>query len=249
MNKLNQILLFILILLLTGGFFLYKEYERVKVDLKVSNQNNKALNDTIRVEKNKLNQYESSKQILITRNQELKDLNKDLFKEYKKIEGRVYQLQKSINKINNLLGETNSEGKKINDTTFLVKWSKDTTFNKENYRLLSGETTLLVKNDSLISSKHILTKDQIQFNLITGLREKDDKLEIFISSDYPNLVPEKIDGAIIDPKNHPLLKSFNKKDRFVLGIGIGYGFNVNQNGIIRIGPNIGINLGYRLFSF
>ena len=91
----------------------------------------------------------------------------------------------------------------------------------------------------------LLSKDDIKFNLITGLREKDGKVEIFARSDYPNLTITDLEGAIIDPKNHPVLKQFTKQKRW--GVGPYFGIGIGTD--LKFIPQIGVGITFSLIKF
>ena len=93
--------------------------------------------------------------------------------------------------------------------------------------------------------KTYISKDEIQFSLITGLKEKDGNIEIFVRSTYPGFYVSKIDGAIIDPKKHPVLKNLNKTKRWGVGpyIGVGVGSN------LKVTPQIGLGIQYSIIKF
>jgi len=86
--------------------------------------------------------------------------------------------------------------------------------------------------------------DEIGFSLVTGLRKKDGKLEIFVRSDYPGFTLTKLDGAIIDPKKNPVFKEFIKKKRFHIGpmVGVGIGSGFQFTGFF------GVGVTYSIFS-
>lgn len=250
LNPSNQrnILIIIIILLLVWFGFSYNKIKNLEVDLNISEQNKKALGDSLRVSKNKSGDLEYSKNILISEKGELKDLNKDLASELKKEKGKVSELNTIVasikNKPNSVIEVTNTLIE-YPDGTFGLKWSYDTIYDANNSRHLAGTSNFKLNDSIPIALSTKITKDEINFKLVTGLREKDGNIEIFARSDYPGFEVIQLDGAIIDPKNHPVIQKFTKKKKFhvgpYLGVGIGTGLSIQ--------PQIGVGLTYSLISF
>lgn len=238
-NKLNKILvsiIIILLLLLSGtGYILRSKM----VNLNTANQNILALNDSLRITVNKIGGLESSKKVLITKNNELISLNEDLGTELTKEKGKVYNLTKVVATLGNKTDTftINSKIKVYPDSTIGLAWNNDTMYDKDNYRLLSGESKFSYDSSGVTNIGTKIYNDKIGFSLITGLREKDNNLEIFVRSDYPGFNVTKLDGAIINPKKNPVFKKFIKPKKWHFGpiIGIGIGTNFTFTPIIGIG--------------
>lgn len=245
-NKQRNILLIICIVLVGIIFLLKSCNNSLKNELNGSKQNEKALSDSIRVEKDKNGKIEYEKNILIADKKQLKDLNSDLYNSVKTEKGKVISLEKII------AGFKNEPKKPTTTVTTIAKYGKfnyglnwcfDTTYNKDNSRVIEGETMVYVDSLIVIPGLTYLKKDNIKFNLITGIKENKDNLEIFVKSDYPGFYVSKLDGAIVDIK--PLIKKYVKPKRFSIGPYIGAGINGNLKPSIQIG--IGIN--YSLIQF
>ena len=246
-NKILIIIIIILILLLSGtGYYL-----NVKLtSLNIIEQNFKVKSDSLRTTINELGDTEHAKQVLIATNKDLGVLNKDLKAEYDKEKGKVYNLTQIIASLNNKPGDPDepivihSEVVVYPDSTVGLAWNNDTIYNKYNYRYLSGESKFKYDSTGVTNLGTKLIKDNIGFNLVTGLRKLEGKLEIFVRSDYPGFNVTKLDGAIIDPKKNPVFKEFIKPKKFHFGPMVGIGIGTN----LQFMPIIGVGMTYSIFS-
>lgn len=249
----RNILIIVIILLLAGIGYGVNRISSLKTQLTVSEQNNRALADTVRVSENKIGDLEYSKSILISEKRELKNLNVDLAEELKKEKGKVRELTKIVSEIKSDTVYITNTLITYPDGSYGLDWIHDKIFDDENERHIAGVSKFDLDSNGVITPlETIITRDDIKFNLITGLREtKDGNVEIFVRSDYPNFVPSSIDGAIIDPKKHPVMKKFTKKKRFGIGpyVGLGLGVNMTPNANIGLGFNVGIGVHYSILRF
>ena len=249
-NKTNKVLVIIIVILLLimsgGGYYLNSKI----TSLNMAEQNIKSLNDSLRLGVNKIGELEASKQVLITKSKNLKDLNTELDAEVKKEKGKVYNLTQIIAGISNLPIpdeplDIHTTIKVYPDSAIGLAWNNDTIYDKYNYRFLSGESKFKYDSLGVTNLGTVLYKDNLGFNLVTGLRKLDGKLEIFVRSGYPGFNVTKLDGAIIDPKKNPVFKEFIKPKKFHIGpmggIGVGSGFEFT--------PFIGVGVMYSIFSF
>lgn len=252
--KLNHILLigFVIVLLL----FLRQcsVTDGLKDKLAVSTQNQKALNDSVRVTKNKLGETIYEKKILIASTKELKTLNEDLYREVKKLKGDIKIIQSAQMGIKNPepIYITNTI-EKYPDGSLDVSWKYDTIFSKGNYRSLSGVSRIKYDTTGNVFDRGTMIKtDDIGISLITGLEKKDDSYQIFIRSDYPGLTIKDIQGSIIDKK---MIQSDESSWVFGPYVGVGVGVDpLNRT----VGPNVSFGVGItynlnkkfkRLFKF
>lgn len=254
----RNVLIIVIILLLVVGYIGWNKISNLDTRLAMSEQNTTALADSVRVGKTKNGQLEASISVLVTEKGDLANLSQNLANELKKEKGRVNELMSILAHI------------KIRDTVYIdntlikyangdygLKWQYDSTFNAKNSRSIAGESKFRTDTVKTIVDgkekvefkvtplKTLLSKDEIKFNLITGLREKDGKVEIFARSDYPNLTITDLEGAIIDPKKHPVLKEFSKQKKWGVGpyIGVGIGADLKPN------IQIGVGITFSLFKF
>lgn len=255
-NKFNSYIRYGLIIIGIILFLLllhtYNSNANLRTQLNISNQNAKALADSVRVSKNKVGDLEYSKNVLVSEKNELSNLNSDLKKELDKEKGKVYELTKYVASIDN--GPVDGVPTVVEvypDSTQGLKWKYEKIYDSENYRLIAGESKF--KIDSLGNVTPLfteLTQDEIKFNVIQGLREKDGNIEMFVRSDYPAFKLDDLNSVIIDPKNHPVLKKFTKQKRFGIGPYVGYGVYINNfNGQVGLGAQIGIGIHYDIIKF
>lgn len=240
----------VLAILVFGIIFAYNKYMDLKTDLTISNQNQSALLDSLRVTKNKVGEITAAKQVMVVEHQkDLENLNKELLREVKKFNGKVHELSKLVAEIDH--GTTVIDSTKLitlpnGDNGIDFKYSK--VYSSENSRFIEGTT--FFRFDS-ISNKitplpTVITRDEINFNLTQGLRTTDDgKVEMFAKSTYPDFTVKELNSVIIDPKSHPSLKNFTKEKKFRFGAYTGYGATANiSTGKVTTGLQLGVGLTY-----
>lgn len=227
---------------------------KLKKDLSISEQNQKALADSVRFTKNKVGDLESSINVLIADKKDLADLSQELADELKKEKGKVSELNKYIANIKPQIIYVPTEVivyKPIGEDgsgIYGFESKYDTTYNKNNYKKFEILTKFSLDTNFNITPIQTRVKDEIGFDLVTGLRELDGNIEIFARSNYPNLIITDMKGAIIDPKNHPVIKKFTKPKRFGIGFYMGVGIYMKDN-MIGFGPNIGAGVTYTPIQF
>lgn len=191
------------------------KYENKKLNINVT-----ALNDSVRISKNKINELEFNRKTFITdRIQELEKLSKDLASEVKNTKGKLVALQSSKIKIKTkdtlpiqIVTVTDTVPGAPSGFTAIV--NLDTTYSPGNYRKLSHELRFYSNDTS-----STLT-EELGIKLITGLKKnKKNDYEILFRSNFPNLTVTELQGAYI-PRNQ--LKNDFKKKRITLGAHIGY---------------------------
>ena len=222
----------------------------LKNNLTISEQNIKSLSDSVRVSKNKVGDLESSINILVTTKKELLNLSVNLGEELKKEKGKVSQLNEYIASFkpetllipNEVVVYEVVDGDKL----FGLAFKYDTIFDKNNYLKLEVESKFKIDtNFNVIPLNSIVKNNEVGFSLITGLRELDGNIEIFARSNHPYLKISSMEGAIIDPKNHPILKKFTTPKKFHVGPYIGVGLG----GDLRLGIQLGIGITYSMVRF
>lgn len=243
--------MFIMLAVILGLVFLNLKQCNDKKDMKNKNNiylsNLEALKDTIRIEKNKNGEIQYSKAALIAENGSLKELNSELHEEVKKQKGKVIYIQSSNGTITkDTSHQIHGTVKVINDTTFEISDSLTINYDSNNYKKFLVVTTISVDSNRKVKVlKTNLKKDDLGFNLVTGLKEENGKLRIFMKSDYPNLQFTKIDGALIDPKKSDVIRSFFPNKKWGLGIQGGYGINSQ----FRAGFYVGVGVQYNLWTW
>ncbi len=222
---------------------------------KISNANIEALKDSVRTEKNKNGDLIFVKKALLADKGNLEILNKDLNDEVKKLNGKIITLQKigGVITIADPITITN-EIIKYRDGEYGLAWNYDTVYSEGNYRKFSGETSVLVDTARSITSKGTkVNQDELGLTLVTGLREKDGSLEIYVDPQYPGMMITKIDGAIIDPQKSDVIKKYFPPKKWsigpMLGVGMSAGYGINGQPIFGPTVTFGVGISYGIIRF
>ena len=234
--------------------FEYQKIQKLKQEKNISQYNLDALNDTIKIVKNKAGQIEFEKESFISKAKDLEKLNSDLADQLKKEKGKVIYIESAntnvdnsnsekINTIPNFINVYNKDSSSI-DTKF------DTSYDLNNYRRLYINTIIKFDSSKIKYSSSKILRDQFGFNIVTGLKEtENNKLRIMIRSDYPGLSFNKIEGDLIDPQNSNILKKFFPPKRFGFGPIIGYGLTYNQSYGVKFGIFAGVGIQYNIIRW
>jgi hypothetical protein len=222
----------------------------------ITEQNIFALKDTVRAVKNKANELQYQKGILIATNGNLKDLNKDLAAEVDKQKGKVIFLQTVVADLKNKPPKfIPTEVYIYPDGRRSLKWNYDTIFSPGNSRKLAGESFFVVDSTShvfkVIPLYTDINKDAMSIKFTTGITKntKEDRYEIFVKSDYPGFSVAQIDGAFI-PTKDPIFGAPPKPKRY--GVGVNVGGNVSYNPFTKqpyVGIGIQVGLQYNFKQF
>jgi len=221
---------------------------------KMSKANIEALKDSVRYEKDKTGKEVAVKKALLADKKSLEDLNKDLDEEVKKLRGKIISIQKIGGTITSDPIVVTNDVIKYRDGVYGLAWNYDTVYSEGNYRKFSGETSVLVDTSRNISSKGTKIKqDELGLTLVTGLREKDGALEIYVDPQYPGMKINRIDGAIIDPQKSEAIKKYFPQKKWsigpILGVGISAGYGVTGKPIFGPTVTFGVGISYGLFRF
>ena len=243
----------------------------------IHEQNIDALKDTIRKEKTKSGSLQISVSGYIAKERELKDLNRDLYNEIKDQKGRVISLNTVVIKLNldknelekhiNYLESVMGKPIHTNDSTYIIPWTMKYDWDTINYDYYEGKTQVGVKvkpgfvwkdgmtNDyvlgNAINLEHygtILTAKSSRIKLTFGQKMEDNKLRIFVKTDYPGFTAESMKGVLIDPNTNPDIKKLMKKRKlfpntWTVGVGPSYGFDViNGKPYFGVGAQINYNI-------
>lgn len=199
MTTLNKALsgaLIVVVALLLWQFYHGKNLEN---KLAISNQNKAALMDSVRTMKTKNGELESAKMTLAGSLGELKKMNADLAGELKKEKGKVRYITKT-----EIVYQSKPDSAtaviSIHDSVGSIR-----TDIQDSCREFKGHTSFVFSKGKISNPMFIVEKDEFNLKLITGLRERDKQLEIFVRSSCPNVTIGDIQGAVIDP-NDPLIK-------------------------------------------
>lgn len=227
----------------------------LKNQLDIQNHNLEALNDTIRVQKNRAGEDMFVKKTLLADKNSLEKLNADLAKELDKVKGQVIALQKVKAETRTEIQYVPTYVTKYTDGRYSLDWKLDTTYSEGNYRKLSASSYFEIDSLShdIKPGSTKIKEDVLGFSFVTGLREKDNSLEIFVTPKYPGMTITSMEGAIIDPhKSKVLKKMFPQKNWSVgpfVGIGIGAGSSFTRMPIAGPVFCVGVSLQYSWFKF
>lgn len=215
----------------------------LRKEVKVANQNINALNDTIRVTKDKAGQAEYNKLSLLTdKVSNLEKLSADLYAEVKKLKGKPATIIKGDVVVVHDTVPLIVKGEVIGDVVH-TPFNFDSTYSEGNYRKLAGYTKYNLKTGEASGLK---TVDEFGIRLVTGIKNLDKgKPEIFFKSAYPGFSVTALEGAVLDPK----LFSKKKVPLITGGISIGWtptAYDLNTKKFdfkpTRFGVNAGINI-------
>lgn len=253
----SKIFLIIIIIVLLGYASIQTtSLYKTKIDNLIKEQNIEALNDSIRLVKKQNNTLEFSITSFIASEKELKKLNEDLYKKVKAQDGKIMSLTSSVIKLKQdsitlqkALNESKKiieELKQIDSNTFVANWTLPYDFGNNNYDIFKGSTYIKVLNKSPLLISHFDTKlisRETQINLIWGQKIENNKLRIFVESNYPGFTVESLQGVLIDPNDNKYIKSLIKQRRwfngFHVGVGITGGYDILDRNITFVfGPTL-----------
>lgn len=240
--------------------FMFRSCGGNSVDKLKYEQNISSLMDSVRTYQTKNGFMVSEKIALITEKKELKKYNGDLLKEIKDLKDNPIVVTKVVTKIVHdtiyIKPELDTNGITYNaDSTIKYtpfKWNIDTLYNEGNYRKIGGVYTISVDTNLNTKTKDfVILNNEIGLSFTTGLTENDDdKVEIFITSKYPNFKSVKIDGALFDPRESKVIKKFFPPKRWGVGLYGGYGLYVDPGKFTAgTGLTFGVGISYSLFQW
>ena len=252
-NLIITVLIVVIMLLAKCNHDSNNEYKKLEL---ISQNNIEVLNDSINNYRTVNGSLIQERGVLIATEKELKDLNMELFQvvdDLKKELPNKSKPQLVIKTVTELIHDTTYLDASLlttNDSSHTVNFSKDTTYSENNYRKLAGtiDFNLISDSCSVYNSVKLgdvkITKDEMKMDATLVLGTKDDKLKVWLKSDYPGFNAESIDAVTLDPDIHPELRKLNNK-KFSVGPYIGIG--VGQN--FTLTPSIGVGFQYNLLKF
>ena len=181
-------------------------------------------------------------------------MNKDLEKELDKQKGKVVYVNRTVTKVKVDTQYVSTYLSTYGNNLFSLDWKYDSIFSPDNYRKFSGNSFFTVDtiNKKIVPGNTRINNDEIGFSLISGIREKDGFLEIFVTPKYPGMKVTKMEGAIVDPQKSDVLKKMFPNKRFTIGpyFGVGIGAYKFEDKIL-VAPtiNAGFGIQYSLFKF
>lgn len=237
----------------------------LKRDNIILNQNITAADTTVKELTNKVGDYEAQKSTWILTEKQLKEKKNELFvlyNEYKKQEGKIISLSRTIislkqdtailhDKIRYLTAIIDS-AIQIDEELWILPWELKYDWDSTNYDYFKGKT--LVKLDTATNTiEHLDTQmDERKTNIDITFGEKvvDGQYNVFITSRYPGLRAEQMQGLLIDPNSNPYIKQLIKKDHWFTGFNIGPQFGVGYD-FINNKPTIvlGVGIQYSIYQW
>ena len=227
-----------------------EEIKTLKAQRDVSELNQIALKDTIRTERTDFGNERFLKNSLLTSNEDLRSLNSDLADEVKKLKGKVLVITKLVTVIKTDTHYVNNNLNSYASNKYGLSWKYDTTFSVNNYRKLSGESFFRIDttNNNVIPLNTRIDKDEIGISMVTGIREKNNNLEIFVEPRYPNMKVTDIQGAVIDPQKSDVLKKMFPVKKWSVGPYLGVGVSVGKT-ILIPSVSFGVSIQRALIKF
>lgn len=254
-NKRSNILLVALIIAALMWYRTAQDKRAIKQEaekqLLIHEQNVRALNDTIRLEKTKSGEIEAVKSSFVSKLEDLEKLNRDLYAEVKNEVGKVKGLIK---------GMAVADAGEVVMSNQLVKYPDGKTFGLSFQDAkadtgfawtIKGESKFSYENGIIYPGQTTISENQMKLRIIMGFKEsKDGNYEVFARSGSEHVVFDKLDGVLIIPKKaDPLLTPTTKRKKFGLGPQVGFGIGSDLTGKLKVGPYIGFGVTYNIISF
>lgn len=251
-NNVKLILVALLVASSVTAFAYIDKYKDQLYETQKQINNIEALNDSVRTYRNNADELTSTKLALQTDKEQLKTLNSNLSEELEKEKGDVESLTQLVTELQGDTGDaTTSEGEVVGGATVMADvslqrykftWEKSSSGEKWS-KVLEGY--FVVEADSSYKPKIIenkITKDMLDMEIITGIKDDDGQKSIFVRSIYPNLTFTDINGAILDD----IGREERTPSRWGIGPVVGYGYGVSES---KFGFYLGIGVQYSFIRF
>lgn len=208
--------------------------------------NYKAAQDSIKIEQSKNGQLVSRIGSFEYDVEVLKSDKTNLLNRY----NRVLKEKTKLENINTLISTDLTIKDSILNSSIAVSQDKDTvTFNfsdnknwdKYNYREFTGELKL-TRLDSMFTVKSSRFDFNQGISLTTAVVKEEGREVLRITTPYPGLNFTSIEN--INIVNDRLNQRQKKKAGWSVGVGFGYGINLNNDQVISTGPSIGFGIYY-----
>jgi len=210
----------------------FNNYLATKDSIRTTIADNGSLISSIRSYEFDISNFKEDQRILVNKYKKSLNLNKDL------------------NRVNSLLSAdivlkdsiiANVSIVKIDSLNSKLTFEKIDDFGNGNTRSINGEISI-VKNDSFYKYGDPIINLTQTMKLMAAVEEVNGSNQLKISTKYPGLIITDIEN--INLINNKLNQEYKKKAGWSIGVGIGYGINLNNNQVISTGPSIGIGLFY-----
>ena len=129
--------------------------------------------------------------------------------------------------------------REVDTNTTKVSFDKFDDFGGGNTRSLFGEL-IIRRLDSTYSYSNPFIKLDQTISLMAAIENIEGYNQLKISTSYPGLNISDIEN--INLINTKLNQRNTKKAGWSIGIGVGYGINLNNNQVISTGPSIGVGV-------
>lgn len=243
----SAILLFLLIQQCQG-----RKYDNVKYK-----QNIKAANDSIEYYQSKNGDLVAEKTVWILSEKELREKNKELYKELKNIKNKgeeivFIEVPKIVYRDTNISVQNNIS--KLNDTTYSLNFD----YNKDGLRLktknkffahtqedkLNPERVKLIIN----SGESVIETIELNMEMVLGLKEKKDgTLSFFLNTKDDKIKVTNLNGAMIE--DYFSKKNNNTSKDWGISVTAGPGVLIAPNGSPYVGFGINMGLSKKIFNF
>lgn len=254
-------LIILIVLLLLVGLGEYRRIVDLKQDVARHEQNNAALTDSLHFERSRNGDLTASISGYIASEKELKDLNRELYDKVKKQEGQILTLTNTVvtmkqdsaslaglvDSLNVVIGELKKDGDK-----YTAPWSIAYKFDEKNGFKVVGSTVVQVTSVEPFQMRHdttYLREYENRIALTYGQKVEDDKLRVFIQSNYPGFSVEAMEGVLIDPNDWPQLVKPSKRHWFT-GFGVGPNITMGYDFVnAKPGLLLGVGIQYNIYQW
>lgn len=222
---------------------LQSELDNTKKTAAIQYNNLLAVNDSVRYYKNENGTLIAEKRSFVYDIKEFENKYATLSKEY----ANQLDLNGKLDKTNSLLKAQIQINNSINtnptvvmtDTNTVFNFNKFDEFGNGNNRTFTGLVKFKFENKAykIQESKFDISQN---VNLYAAIEEVNGYKQVRIASTYPGLNVNSIEN--INLINNKLNEKTPKKDRWMLGVGVGYGMSLVSGQTIQFGPNISAGL-------
>lgn len=225
---------------------LKREVAQVEANAARNFNNYKAAQDTVRILK-----LNNGKQAATIKSYEfdvadLEDKQEDLINNYR----RILDINDDLDRVNSLLSAeikikdsllASISVEEVDSITDKITFNRFDDFGNGNNRTLDGSMFVYKSGNDFIYRDAIFSIQQ-EMQLYASIEDSDDdgQDEVKITTDYPGLVIKDIEN--INLINSKLNQKYEKKSGWSVGLGVGYGINLNNNQVISYGPSLNVGL-------
>ena len=208
-------------------------------------QNKKALNDSVRIVKNKAGELEYEINNFISTKEDLESLSKNLSKELNKEKGKVSNLTQALFESKMEPIKMDNSVIKYNDNQYGLKFKHES--GDDNYkRIITGVSKFSIVGLNITPGQTEIDTNNFEFKLIMGHRKDDNGYVFFARTKAPGVKLLDAESVLIidkpgDLPGAPLVKP--KK----FGIGFQVGGTLTKEFMPT--PYIGIGLSYNIIRF